>query len=292
MAPRTSRIHFLAFALATLGAAPLGAQGIRPLVPPIQGAYLGWRSDATANPYGGAFRTALGWREKIYVCEGDWTGYNYVGGEFLGQARPHELHVGARMILQPWSFFQTSIAYERIAYPFGLLDVSEGGVTSEDDVWSSWRVDEARWGDAFTWSSSLQKEFGSFQFHLRGDWTRLDIDGSRDDSLYLPIDDIPVRSRDDILRVDGMIGVRVERPLLSAWGLAYNTTASLENDIQRRRVGVWAQAWPFSQRSDGLIRFWHVLGRLDLWLTHEHRAGQPRAEFSIGWERNLLPAFH
>jgi hypothetical protein len=264
---------------------------------------MGWRSDFTANNWGGNLSGSIGWREKLFVCDNPWSNYNFIGAELTSQFRMHESHFGARMMLQPWSFFQTSLAYERTSYPLGLMPLSPDKPQNEDHIWSQWDWGNPLWGDQFTWMMSLQKEFGSVQGKAKFEWSRIDID-SDSEFLYLPADDIPVRSRDDILRAETMIGYRIDQPFLSAWGLAHTAHISSPeafwlgwkpaegHEIIRRRAGIWAQAWPFSARSEGALRYWSLRTRLDIWFRHPTRQYEPRVEVSVGWERNMLAPVH
>lgn len=260
----------------------------RSLVPPVRGSYLGWRTEATGNPYGASISGWFGWREPLFESTSDLVAYNFMGIEFSGSTRSHESHIGARLVMQPISLFQASLDYRRTAYPWGLASLQNSSPKAEDRIWDEWEWGEARWGDEFTGSASLQKEYGPVQGRLRLDWSRLDIDATRD-SLYIPSEDIPTNSRDDILRGDAAVGYRVARPFLSAWGVAYTQTRSVDAGYQRDRAGLWVQAWPFSSRSpSALMRYWSARARVDVWIRHDLRKAEPRLELSIGWEKNLL----
>lgn len=278
---------FLAFLLAGISLSTAADE--RSLVPPVRGAYIGWRGEATANPYGGAVNGWFGWREPLFESTSDLLAYNFIGIEFSGATRSHESHVGARLMMQPTSNFQASLDYRRIAFPWGLVAMGDGTRT-ESRIWDDWDWGETKWGDEFTGSVSLQKEVGMVQGRARLEWSRIDIgnvDGDGD--VYIPSEDIPVASRDDIVRTDATLGYRVAKPFLSAWGLAYTLTHSVDADCTRDRVGVWLQAWPFSSREpSALMRYWNARARVDFWLDHELRKGEPRIEVTIGWEKNLL----
>lgn len=280
----------LFLALLLTGIATSHAADERSLVPPVRGAYLGWRAEATANPYGGAFGGWFGWREPLFESSSDWLAYNFMGIEFSGAARTHETHIGARLMMQPTSNIQASLDYRRIAFPWGIANLGNGSPKLEDRIWDDWDWGATRWGDEFTGSVALQKEVGRVQGRARLDWSRIDIDKvDGDGAVYIPSEDIPVSSRDDILRTDAYLGYRVANPFLSAWGLAYTLVHSVDADYTRDRVGVWLQAWPFSSRSpNALMRYWSARARLDIWLDHELRKREPRLEVTIGWEKNLL----
>ncbi len=288
MVNHSTSIAFLA-ATAIASASPAATEAAQSLVPPVRGSYLGWRTDAVANPYGGGLNGWFGWREPLFESPSDWFTYNFMGLEFSTSARSHEGHVGARLVMQPVSLLQASLDYRRIAFPWGLASLQRSrSPKTEDRIWDDWEWGEARWGDEFTGSASLQKEFGPVQGRFRFDWSRLDIDDSRD-SLYIPSEDIPTSNRDDLLRWDASIGYLVARPFLSAWGVAYNQLNSVEAGYTRDRAGVWVQAWPFSSRSpSALMRYWSARARLDFWIRHELREAEPRFELSLGWEKNLL----
>lgn len=265
------------------------AEDERSLVPAVRGAYLGWEAEGTANPYGAATSGWFGWREPLFESTSDWLAYNFMGIEFSGAARTHELHVGARLMMQPTSNVQVALDYRRVAFPWGLAVLDNRSPKAEDRIWDDWDWGTAHWGDEFTGSISLQKEVGSVQGRLRADWSRLDIDDAKGESFYIPSEDIPTAARDDIYRLDSYLGYRVARPFLSAWGVAYTITHSVEAEYTRDRAGVWLQAWPFSSRSpSALMRYWNARARLDLWLRHDLRRNEPRLEVTIGWEKNLL----
>lgn len=276
------------FALLTIGVVAASASDERSLVPPIRGSYLGWRSEAVANPYGASLSGWFGWREPLFESSSDLFAYNFMGIEFSGSGRSHESHIGARLMMQPVSIVQVSLDYRRIAYPWGLASLQSASPKAEDRIWDDWEWGEARWGDEFTGTASIQKEYGPVQGRLKMDWSRLDIDDARD-SLYIPSEDIPIRGRDDILRGDASLGYLVASPFLSAWGIAYTQTRSIDAGYTRDRAGLWVQAWPFSSRaSSAVIRYWSARARFDMWLHHNLRKAEPRLEISIGWEKNLL----
>lgn len=265
------------------------AEDERSLVPPIRGSYIGWKAEATANPYGGVTQGWFGWREPLFESPSDWLAYNFMGIEFSGAARTHELHVGARLMVQPTSNIQAALDYRRIAFPWGLASLTNRSPKEEDRIWDKWEWGAARWGDEFTGSLSLQKEVGRVQGRFRADWSRLDVDELDEKALYIPSEDIPTASRDDIFRGDSYLGYRVAKPFLSAWGVAYTIEHSVEADYTRDRAGIWLQAWPFSSRSpQALMRYWNARARIDFWLRHELRKNEPRLEVSIGWEKNIL----
>lgn len=286
---KTDRQHFpLVLLVAGIAIAPR-AEDERSLVPPVRGAYLGWKAEGTGNPYGAVTSGWFGWREPLFESPSDWLAYNFMGIEFSGAARTHELHVGARLMMQPASNVQLSLDYRRIAFPWGLANIANRSPKTEDRIWDDWDWGAARWGDEFTGSLSLQKEVGSVQGRVRADWSRLDIDDVDGKAFYIPSEDIPTASRDDIYRLDSYLGYRVARPFLSAWGVAYTIVHSVEADHTRDRAGFWLQAWPFSSREpNALMRYWNARARLDLWLDHELRRREPRVEVTIGWEKNLL----
>jgi len=272
--------------IATAAGAAVGDENS--LVPPVRGSYLGWRSEAVGNPYGANLIGWVGWRDPLFESTQDFCAYNFMGIEFSGSARSHESHIGARLMVQPISLVQLSLDYRRIAYPWGLVSLQHTSPKAEDRIWDTWDWGDARWGDEFTGTASIQKEYGPIQGRFKFDWSRLDIDDSRD-SLYIPSEDIPCRSRDDILRGDASLGYLVASPFLSAWGVAYTDVRSVTAGYERDRAGLWVQAWPFSSRSPtAIMRYWHARARLDLWLHHELRKSEPRLEISIGWEKNLL----
>lgn len=281
--------HLLALLLFAGSASPLLAKDERSLVPPVRGSYIGWKGDASANPYGAATQAWFGWREPLFESPSDWLAYNFMGIEFSGAARTHELHVGARLMVQPTSNLQASLDYRRIAFPWGLASLTNRSPKEEDRIWDEWDWGATRWGDEFTGSMSLQKEVGRVQGRLRADWSRLDVGEVEEKALYIPSEDIPTASRDDIFRGDSYLGYRVAKPFLSAWGVAYSIVHSVEADYTRDRAGVWLQAWPFSSRSpQALMRYWNARARIDFWLHHELRKNEPRFEVSFGWEKNIL----
>lgn len=286
---KNNRKLFACFLVATALATAPKAEDEVSLVPPVRGAYLGWHADGTANPYGASTLGWFGWREPLFESSSDWLAYNFMGIEFSGAARTHELHVGARLMVQPASNMQVSLDYRRIAFPWGLASLTNRSPKEEDRIWDDWDWGAARWGDEFTGSISLQKEVGRIQGRFRADWSRLDVDLTGQKALYIPSEDIPTGSRDDIFRGDSYLGYRITKPFLSAWGVAYTIAHSVEADYTRDRAGVWFQAWPFSSRSPGaLMRYWNTRARIDLWLDHELRKSEPRFEVSFGWEKNLL----
>lgn len=285
MANHTTTLAFVLGLTLTASA----ADDTRSLVPPVGGSYLGWRTAASANPYGAGVQGWIGWREPLFGSPSDWFAYNFIGIEFSTSVRSHETHMGARLMMQPLSLVQASLDYRRVAFPWGLESLAGSrSPKAEDRIWDNWDWGEMRWGDEFTGSIGIQKEFGPVQGRFRLDWSRLDIDDSRD-SLYIPSEDIPCSNREDILRGDASLGYLVARPFLSAWGLAYTRTSTAQSNYERDRFGIYVKAWPFSSRSPGAnLRYWHARARLDLWHNHNLRASEPRLEVSIGWEKNLL----
>jgi len=271
------------FALVPVFAAP--PEGT--LVPPVQGAYLGFRSQATANPWDANFSWNLGWREVVYTTESPALAYNFIGMEFLSQTATHEGSLGARMFVQPASFFQTSLGYERIGFPFGLHSFSGHPDQSQDVIWMGGHTLDFAWADMFSWKWSFHREVGSLQWKIQGTWSRIDIDNSLD-SLYIPNYDMISRSRDDIMSFDATMGYVTEAPFLAAVGPACSYSQSVDHKIEQSRVGVWMQAWPFSSRSGEIIPYWTLRSRLDLWTNHSSRQWQPRLELTLGWERNLF----
>lgn len=257
------------------------------LVPPVQGAYVGFRWQGTANPYDASFSCNLGWREVLYEAENPALAYNFIGMEFLSNTAAHELSVGARMFVQPTSFLQTGLSYERIGFPFGVLSLAGHPERTEDDVWTeSYHLSPA-WPDMFTWKWSVHREVGSFQGKFQGYWSRIDIDKSMD-SIYVPNNDIVCRSRDDIMGLDMSLGYVFETPFLAAVGPVYSYATSVDHDIEQGRGGIWMQAWPFSSRSGEIIPYWTLRSRVDLWANHSSRQWQPRFELTLGWERNIF----
>ena len=257
------------------------------IVPPVQGAYLGARLQATANPWNAGVGADFGWREVMYQAENPALSYNYIGLEFLTQDIPQKLDFGVRVIFQPASFMQASLAYDRIGYPFGLFSTTEEPSRSEDDIWDVTNGIQSSWADEFTLNISLQKEIGNIQGRIQGRWSRLDIDNKRD-HLYEPSEDIVLGSRDDIVGLDVSAGYISQLPFLSAVGPAATYLRTIDHNIERTRAGMWIQAWPFSRRQGDVIPFWTVKSRLDLWTEHPSRQWQPRLELTIGWERNIF----
>lgn len=271
-----------------LGAIPvLASPPEGTLVPPVQGAYVGFRSQVTANPWDASFSGNLGWREVIYPADHPALAYNFIGMEFLSQNSTHQLSIGARMFVQPASFFQSSLAYERIGFPFGVISFSGMPNRSENDIWVDGHDFDPAWADMFTWKWSIHREVGVLQGRLQGAWSRIDIDNSLD-SVYLPNMDILSRSRDDLISLDASIGYVTETPFLAAVGPVYSYNQSVDHNIRRERMGIWMQAWPFSSRSGDIVPFWTLRSRLDLWTTHGSRQWQPRLELTLGWERNIF----
>jgi hypothetical protein len=261
------------------------AEGV--MVPPVEGAYLGFRTQATANPWNAGMGADFGWREVMYQAQAPALAYNYIGMEFLSQAIVQELDFGVRVVLQPTSFLQTSLTYERIGYPFGLISLAGDPGRSEDDIWNLSNGVTSNWADEFTWQWSVLKEIGSMQGRISGFWSRIDIDDTRD-SLYLPSQDIVVQSRDDIIGLDFFAGYISQTPFLTAIGPAISTLTSIDHRVQRDRAGVWLQAWPFSQRHGQVIPYWTIRSRVDVWTEHSSRRWEPRLELTIGWESNIF----
>ena len=94
--------------------------------------------------------------------------------------------------------------------------------------------------------------------------------------------------RDDIINLVASLGYVTEAPFLAAVGPVYSYTQAVDHEIERGRVGIWMQAWPFSSRSGEFVPFWTLRSRLDLWTTHTSRRWQPRLELTLGWERNIF----
>lgn len=257
------------------------------LVPPVQGAYIGFRTFATANPWDAGGFMNFGWREVVYAHDNPMLSYNFIGMEFLCKGATHDHSLGARLFVQPTSFFQTSLAYERILFPFGVTSFSGSPTKSEDDIWKQPLDWNDSWADMFSWKWSIHREVGILQWRLSGNWSRIDIDNSKD-SVYVPGLDIIARSRDDIMSLDANIGYVTEAPFLAAVGPAYSYTQSVDHTIERGRVGVWMQAWPFSTSHGEIVPYWTLRSRLDLWTTHTSRRWQPRLELTLGWERNIF----
>ena len=257
------------------------------IVPPVQGAYLGARIQSTANPWNAGVGANFGWREVMYQAEHPAFSYNYIGMEFITQDIVQKLDFGVRVVFQPASFLQTSLAYDRIGYPFGLVSVSGQSNGSEDDIWNFSNGLQSSWADEFTLNVSVQKEIGNIQGRIQGRWSRLDIDNKRD-SLYEPSEDIVLRSRDDIVGLEISAGYITQAPFLAAVGPAATYLRTFDHDIERTRAGLWIQAWPFSRKQGEVIPYWTVKSRLDLWTEHPTRQWQPRLELTIGWERNIF----
>ncbi len=257
------------------------------LVPPVQGAYFGFRSQATANPWDANVSWNLGWREVVYEAEHPALAYNFIGMEFLSQIAAHQSSIGARMFIQPVSFAQASLSYERIGFPFGVISFAGTPDRSENDIWMNNHVLDFSWGDMFTFRWSFQREVGILQGRLQGSWSRIDLDNAFD-SVYLPNLDILSRSRDDLISVDASLGYVTETPFLAAVGPVFSYLQSIDHGIERKRVGVWMQAWPFSARNGEIKKYWTLRSRLDLWTTHSSRQWQPRLELTLGWERNIF----
>jgi hypothetical protein len=229
----------------------------------------------------------FGWREVMYQTEAPALAYNYIGMEFVSQAVVQELDFGVRVVLQPTSFLQTSLAYERIGYPFGLISLAGDPGRSENDIWNLSGGLSSDWADEFTWQWSVLKEIGSMQGRISGFWSRIDIDENRD-SLYLPSQDIVVQSRDDIIGFDLFAGYISQAPFLTAIGPAVSTLTSIDHRVERDRAGVWLQAWPFSNRHGQVIPYWTIRSRVDVWTEHSSRRWEPRLELTIGWESNIF----
>jgi hypothetical protein len=257
------------------------------MVPPVQGAYAGVRTQATANPWNAGVGWDFGWREVLYEAHNPAFAYNYVGMEFISQAIVQEADFGVRVVLQPTSFLQTSLAYHRIGYPLGLISLSGNPSKSEDDIWRLSGNLHSNWADEFTWHVALQKEFGSIQGRFSGFWSRIDIDDTRD-SLYLPSQDIVVQSRDDIFGAEFFAGYISQSYFLTALGPAVSFLRSFDHKVDRSRAGIWLQLWPFSNQQGEVIPYWTVRSRLDLWTEHSSHKWEPRLELTIGWERNLF----
>ncbi len=257
------------------------------LVPPVQGAYIGVRASGTANPWDAGGQANFGWREVLFTAEHPMLSYNFVGMEFMSRSATHDLALGARLFVQPVSFLQTSVAYERICYPFGLVSFTGHPDKSEDEIWTEPLEWNDSWADVFSWRWSVHREIGTLQGRISGTWSRIDVDNSLD-SLYIPGFDLVARSRDDIMSLDASIGYVTEAPFLAAVGPVYSYTQSVDHEIERGRVGIWMQAWPFSSRSGEFVPFWTLRSRLDLWTTHTSRRWQPRLELTLGWERNIF----
>lgn len=257
------------------------------LVPPIQGAYLGFRSQVTANPWDASFSWNLGWREVVYSAEHPAFAYNFIGMEFLSQNATHEMSIGARMFVQPTSFTQSSLSYERIGFPFGVVSFAGKPNGSENDIWMGDHTLDPAWADMFTWRWSFHREVGVVQGRIQGSWSRIDIDRDMD-SVYLPNSDIISRSRDDLMSIDASLGYVTEAPFLAAVGPVFSYIRSIDHGIERKRVGISMQAWPFSARSGEIKKYWTLRSRLDLWTSHASRRWQPRLELTLGWERNIF----
>lgn len=257
------------------------------LAPPVQGGYLGFLTKATANPWNASFAGNLGWREVLYEADNPAFAYNFIGMEFVSQALIQELDVGARVVLQPTGFLQTSLAYHRISFPNGLVSMAHGTGASENEIWNLSRGLDAVWADQFTFLGALQKEFGSLQFRVETRWTRINIDDIRD-SLYLPAEDLVVESRDDIMGLDVSVGYIFTAPILGAVGPCYSDVLSYEHDLDRQRAGFWFQAWPFSADDGEIKPYWTLRSKVELWSRHSTRAWEPRFELTLGWERNIF----
>ena len=257
------------------------------MVPPVQGAYVGIRTQATANPWNAGVGADFGWREVMYEAQNPAFAYNYIGMEFISQAIVQEADFGVRVVFQPTSFLQSSLAYHRIGYPTGLISLAGNPNRSEDDIWDLSGGLRANWADQFTWHWAVQKEFGSIQGRLSAFWSRIDIDDTRD-SLYLPSQDIIVQSRDDIFGAELFAGYIVQTPFLTATGPAISLLRSVDHKVDRNRAGMWLQTWPFSNRPGEVIPFWTIRSRLDFWTEHSSRRWEPRLELTIGWERNIF----
>src|ERR1035437_1067646 len=262
------------------------------LVPSVQGAYLGVRTQATVNPWNVGVGWDFGWREVMYPAQNPAFAYNFIAMEFISQAIVQEADFGVRVVFQPTSFLQSSLAYHRIGYPTGLISLAANPGRSEDDIWNLSSGLHSDWADQFTWHCALQKEFGSIQGRFSGFWSRIDIDDFRD-SLYLPSQDIVVQSRDDIFGAEFFVGYISQTPFLTAVGPAVSLLRSVDHKVDRNRAGIWLQTWPFSSRQGEVIPFWTVRSRLDIWTEHSSRKWEPRLELTIGWERNLFqPSSH
>jgi hypothetical protein len=257
------------------------------LVPPVQGAYVGVRTQATANPWNAGVGWDFGWREVMYPAQSPAFAYNYIGMEFISQAIVQEADFGVRVVFQPTSFLQSSLDYHRIGYPTGLISLSGNPNRSEDDIWDLSGGLHSNWADEFTWHWAVQKEFGAIQGRVSAFWSRIDIDDTRD-SLYLPSLDIISQSRDDIIGAEFFAGYMSQAPFLTAVGPAVSLLRSVDHKVDRDRAGIWLQAWPFSRRQGDVIPFWTVRSRLDIWTEHSSRRWEPRLELTIGWERNLF----
>lgn len=257
------------------------------LAPPVQGAYLGFRTKASANPWNASLAADLGWREVLYEAENPAFSYNFIGMEFVSQALIQELDVGARVVLQPTGFLQTSLAYHRISFPNGLVSMGNGTGASENEIWNLSRGLDAEWADQFTWLGALQKEFGSLQFRVETRWSRINIDDKRD-SLYLPAEDLVVESRDDIMGLDVAVGYIFTAPILGAVGPCYSDILSYEHEVDRQRAGLWFQAWPFSADNGEIKPYWTLRSKVELWGRHGTRKWEPRFELTLGWERNIF----
>ncbi|MEN9309754.1 MAG: hypothetical protein RL173_3686 [Fibrobacterota bacterium] len=257
------------------------------LVPPVQGAYLGFRSQVTANPWDANFSWNFGWREVVYSSEAPALAYNFIGMEFMSQSATHEASLGARMFVQPTSFFQTSLGYERVGFPFGIISFQDRTSQTDDALWTSSHEIDPSWADMFSWKWSFHREVGTVQWRIQGNWSRIDIDNTLD-YLYIPNYDLISRSRDDLLLLDATVGFVTEAPFLAAVGPSYNYAMSVDHGIEQSRAGVWMQAWPFSSRTGEIIPYWTLKSRLDIWLDHSSRQWQPRLELTLGWERNIF----
>jgi hypothetical protein len=257
------------------------------LVPAVQGAYIGIRAQATGNPWNAGMGWDFGWREVMYESSDAALAYNYIGMEFVSQAIVQEQDFGVRVVFQPTSFLHTSLAYHRIAYPFGLVSMAGNPNRSEDAIWDMPTGVQNRWADEFTWQWSVQKVIGTVQGRVSGHWSRIDIDANTD-SLYLPSQDIVARSRDDIVGFEFQAGRFFQNPFLIEVGPAITTLRSFNDRIDRSRAGLWVQAWPFSNRKGDFIPFWTLRSRVDFWTEHPSRRGEPRLEVTLGWERNLF----
>lgn len=257
------------------------------LVPPVQGAYVGFRSQATANPWDASFSWNLGWREVLYETPNPALAFNFIGMEFLSNTAVHEWSLGARMFVQPTSFLQTGLSYERIGFPFGVLSLAGHPDRTEDDVWTESYHLSPSWADMFSWKWSIHRETGALQGRVQGYWSRIDIDNSLD-SIYVPNSDIVCRSRDDIMGVDLSLGYVFETPFLASIGPVYSYTQSIDHEIEQSRTGLWIQAWPFSTRAGEIIPYLTLRSRFDLWTDHASRKWQPRIELTFGWERNIF----
>ena len=257
------------------------------LVPAVQGAYVGIRAQATANPWNAGMGGDFGWREVMYESHDPALAYNFIGMEFVSQAIVQEQDFGVRVVLQPTSFLQTSLAYHRIAFPWGLVEMKGNPSRSEDDIWKLSDGVVNRWADQFTWQWSVQKEIGTIQGRFSGFWSRIDVDENRD-SVYLPSLDIVSQTRDDILGFEFFAGHISQDPFLVAIGPAVSYLRSLNDQIERSRLGLWVQAWPFSKHQGEVIPFLTLRSRLDLWTDHPSRKWEPRVEVTLGWERNIF----